>query len=190
MQIKRWVFCSFLILQLCLLRFTLYYVKSLLCSKLPSYYKMFFFIIMLIVVLITVFSNALFYTVSLLAISIIVLIWVVCSNLMSTLILLLIIIVYVGAIMIFIGYICAVCPNFIITPNYNYLYLYAFCFLIYFLTFNNSYVTSSSKLGSLLDYFFRDWGVLTFILVALMLFSTLLIVTSQYSSPQGPFRSI
>lgn len=152
--------------------------------------KMFIFLITLIVIIITVFSNALFYTVSLLMLSLIVLIWVVSSNLISTLMFLLIIIVYVGAIMIFIGYICAVCPNFVITPNFNYVYLFLLSFLRYFLVSASSLVISSSKLGSLLDYFFRNWGVITFVIIAFMLFSTLLIVTSQYSSPQGPFRSV
>lgn len=147
-------------------------------------------LIILTVVLIAIFSNALFYTVSLLAISLIVLTWVVCSNLIRTLMFLLVIIVYVGAIIIFIGYICAVCPNFVITPNYNYSYLVLLVSLIYLLTFKRSYVISCTKQGRLLDYFFRNWGVMTFVLVALILFSTLLIVTSQYRSPQGPFRSI
>lgn len=150
---------------------------------------MFLLIVLSIIVLIAVFPNALFYTVSLLSISLIVLIWIACSDYIRTLIFLLIVIVYVGAMIIFIGYICAVSPNLIITPRYSYLYLMILSFFIYFLTYKNS-VSSSSKRGRLLDYFFRNWGVLTFILVSIMLFSTLLIVTSQYSSPQGPFRSI
>lgn len=105
---------------------------------------MFLLIVLSIIVLIAVFPNALFYTVSLLSISLIVLIWIACSDYIRTLMFLLIVIVYVGAMIIFIGYICAVSPNLIMTPRYNYLYLMILSFFIYFLIYKNS-VSSSSK---------------------------------------------
>lgn len=144
----------------------------------------------LVVGFIFIFANALFYTVSLLILSFLVLIWMVSSNYISTLMIILIVIVYVGAMIILIGYICAVRPNMVISPSINYLNLVlAF---IFFTVFLNSYLPQGSEIkqGTLLDFFFRDWGSFVFVLVALMLFLTLLIVTSQYSVPQGPFRSI
>jgi len=147
--------------------------------------------ISLLIGLIAIFSNALFYTISLLIFSISFMAWIVYSNVMRTLVFLLMVIVYVGAIIILIGYICAVCPNFNLTPSFS------FAPVLLFLLFSslvldplNKFFTERAKSGALLDYFFRDWGSFMFIIIAIMLFFTLLIVTSQYMSPQGPFRSL
>jgi hypothetical protein len=109
---------------------------------------------------------------------------------MRTLIIILIVVVYVGAIIILIGYICAVSPNLVTTPSFNYLRV-IFLSILFTYFFNFGFIRGSErfKSGTLLDFFFRDWGVHMFILMVFMLFFTLIIVTSQYSSPQGPFRS-
>lgn len=150
-----------------------------------------FYLTITLLCFMSVFCNVLFYIISLLALSIIVLFWLVRSNQLSTLMFLLILIVYVGAIMILIGYVCAVSPNFNLTPIYENYWLIVFLPIIYF--FYESYLgvlRESAKSGALLDYFFRSWGFFFFLIVVFMLFLTLLIVTSQYRSPQGPFRSI
>jgi hypothetical protein len=143
-----------------------------------------------IVSLILLFVNALFYTVSLLVLSFSVLIWMVSSNYIRTLIMILIVVVYVGAMIILIGYICAVSPNMVILPSLNYIWLAFFSLL--FTYFINNFITSGFEIkqDTLLDFFLSDWGSLVFILIVFMLFFTLLIVTSQYIVPQGPFRSI
>lgn len=144
-----------------------------------------------IISLMVVFANALFYTISLLLLSFSVLIWMVSSNYIRTLIMILIVVVYVGAMIILIGYICAVSPNLVTRPSFNYLGLVFFSLFFTFIFSSSSFSTGleSFKVGTLLDFFFRDWGVSVFILMVFMLFFTLLIVTSQYRSPQGPFRS-
>ena len=149
-------------------------------------------LILVIVVIcsIVVFPNVLIYTVSLLIVSISLLFFMVYMNYIRTLVFLLIVIVYVGAIIVLIGYVCAICPNFITAFYSSYFYfliLFSFFYSVFFLSFPFS--QDSSKLGTLLDYFFSLWGSPVFFIVALMLFITLIIVTSQYSSPQGPFRS-
>lgn len=147
---------------------------------------------LLIVCLMLMFTNVLFYTVSLLLLSLSILLWLVSSNYVSTLLIILITIVYVGAIIILIGYICAVCPNLIITPSNRYFYFILRVVVLLsarVLNYSVSYGLESAKSRFLLDYLFRDWGILMFILIVFMLFFTLLIVTSQYNSPQGPFRS-
>lgn len=144
-----------------------------------------------IIRIMVVFANALFYTVSLLLLSFSVLIWIVSSNYIRTLMIILIVVVYVGAIIILIGYICAVSPNLVTRPSFNYLSL-VFLSMLFTFVFNTASVSTgleSFKVGTLLDFFFRDWGVSVFVLIVFMLFFTLLIVTSQYRSPQGPFRS-
>lgn len=113
------------------------------------------------------------------------------SNYIRTLMIILIVVVYVGAIIILIGYICAVSPNLVTRPSFSYLSLVFFSMLFTFV-FNTASVSTgleSFKIGTLLDFFFRDWGVSIFVLIVFILFFTLLIVTSQYRSPQGPFRS-
>lgn len=148
--------------------------------------------VLLITCFMFVFPNALFYTSVLLVATISLLVFIVSSNFIRLLIFLLILIVYVGAIIILIGYICAVCPNLVLDSNYGYLFIiFSFVFLVSLvLSPSESFlVLSPSKQGTLLDYFFSSWGVFTFILITFILFSTLLIVTSQYVSPQGPFRS-
>lgn len=147
------------------------------------------FIAVFLARLMFLFVNALFYTVSLLILSFLVLTWIVSSNIMSTLIMILVVIVYVGAIIILIGYICAVRPNLITSPSLNYFGL-AFMFLVFgFFLKDYSTFGFSEIQGTLLDFFFRDWGCLVFLLIVFILFFTLLIVTSQYRTPQGPFRS-
>lgn len=144
-----------------------------------------------IIRIMVVFANALFYTVSLLLLSFSVLIWIVSSNYIRTLIIILIVVVYVGAIIILIGYICAVSPNLVTRPSFSYfgLVLLSVLFTFVFSRASVSMGLESFKVGTLLDFFFRDWGVSIFVLIVFMLFFTLLIVTSQYRSPQGPFRS-
>lgn len=144
-----------------------------------------------IIRIMVVFANALFYTVSLLLLSFSVLIWMVSSNYIRTLMIILIVVVYVGAMIILIGYICAVRPNLVTRPSFNYFGL-VFLSLLFTFVFSRASVSTgleSFKVGTLLDFFFRDWGVSIFVLMVFMLFFTLLIVTSQYRSPQGPFRS-
>lgn len=113
------------------------------------------------------------------------------SNYIRTLMIILIVVVYVGAIIILIGYICAVSPNLVTSPSFNYLGLVfaSFIFSFLFSMTSNSVGLERFKTGTLLDFFFRDYGVVIFVVIVLMLFLTLLIVTSQYRSPQGPFRS-
>lgn len=146
--------------------------------------------VILVICFIVFISNVLFYTISLLFISISLLLFIVLINYVSTLLFLLIVIVYVGAIIILIGYICAVCPNFVTNFSSNYFLITLFMGFFYTIILSLDYRQNSSKLGSLSDYFFSLWGSPVFFLIAIMLFITLIIVTSQYSSPQGPFRSL
>ena len=66
---------------------------------------------------------------------------------------LLIIIVYIGAMMILIGYICAVCPNFVLI-SYNKLYPFLSIFFISFMYYMVE-VNVLTKSSFMIDYFFR-----------------------------------
>jgi hypothetical protein len=98
-------------------------------------------------------------------------------------------IVYVGAMMILIGYVCAVCPNvnFSVTPG-SYSLIFLLTPLIFLLT-PLSFSTPSSYFSSF-NFFYTTLGLPIFLVVVFMLFLILLIVTSYYVSPKGPFRSV
>jgi hypothetical protein len=146
------------------------------------------FMVTFIVFLMLVYSNVLIYTVSLLCVSVILLVHMVSTGYLRILIFLLILVVYVGAVIILIGYICAICPNVFFTPSYYFLFFSPLLFLVFFFSGLSIYPISN-KSNFLLDYFLRAWGIHVFLFIVLMLFVTLLIVTSQYVSPQGPLRS-
>jgi len=77
---------------------------------------------------------------------------------MRTLMIILIVVVYIGAMIILIGYICAVSPNLITSPSFSYLRL-VFLFLFVSLLANanrHCYGLESFKAGTLLDFFLSD----------------------------------
>ena len=136
-----------------------------------------------------VYPNSLFYTVVLLFLSSVVLFNLVSLSILSVLLMLLILIVYAGAIMILIGYVCAVCPNLRFNPNISYsLYSFFLPLLVISAVLRVS-IPSFSSIPSLFPFFYSSFGGVLFSVIVLMLFVTLLIVTSQYLAPKGPFRS-
>lgn len=151
---------------------------------------MVYMLITFLIGLMFVFVNVMFYVVVLLVFTLWVLLWLVSSGYIRTLIMLLVVIVYVGAIMILIGYICAVCPNPKLTPAKLSLFWLFFFTILLNMIFILFEINSYSKSSFILDYFFRMWGLLMFFVLVFILFFTLLIVTSQYNIPQGPFRSV
>lgn len=100
------------------------------------------------------------------------------------------VIVYVGAMIILIGYICAINPNIIIEPNYSNLSLLFVLFMLYYLLHAELSVSFDVTTFNLSDYFYRSYGLYIFIVIVLILFLTLLMVTSQHTVPKGPFRSV
>ena len=138
-----------------------------------------------------VYVNTLYYSIALLAI-VVALLYLLVSNLMlHTLTMIMISIVYIGAMIILIGYTCAICPNLILTPTHLRPLLYAgVLFTPFILTpislapvFNQAFMPIAS-------YFYSYRGVLVFSTLVFILFLTLLMVTSQYMTPKGPFRSV
>jgi hypothetical protein len=98
-------------------------------------------------------------------------------------------IIYVGAIIILIGYVCAVCPNVNFSSNTKYLYSFViFSLLSAFMT--PSAFMAPSAFMPVFNFFYSSSGVSVFILLVFMLFIILLVVTSYYFSPKGPFRSV
>jgi len=130
-----------------------------------------------------------FYRLRLLFISILTLYFIVNKGIISPLSALILVIVYVGAMMILVGYICAVTPNLYIEPDYKYLSLgfIASVTSVFLFSSNTHYF---SKITNLVDYFYSEKGVLLFFFLVLILFITLLIVTTHDNSPRGPFRSL
>ena len=136
-----------------------------------------------------IFKNSLYFTIILLAISMLTLSYLVLNTMVGTLTAFMLIIVYVGAIIVLIGYICAVRPNLSLEPDYSKLRYFLILIPSLFLVESFSYPTFRSTVFSLTDFFYSLEGLFMFSSLVLMLFFTLLIVTSQYSVPQGPLRS-
>jgi hypothetical protein len=138
------------------------------------------------------FSSTLFYTITLLFIVFMSLLFLTSSGSLSVLASLILVIVYAGAMMILIGYICAVSPNFITSSRNTGLFAPVLLAVLSLslLARQESFTTSPEVLCSPVDYFYSSCGLPLFLLIALLLFLTLLIVTSQYSRPKGPLRSV
>lgn len=78
-----------------------------------------FLVLFFILLLISIFINVLFFNISLLLVSVLIFLWLVRSGFVSVLIFILVITVYAGAIMVLMGYICAICPNFSTNPTFR-----------------------------------------------------------------------
>ena len=145
---------------------------------------------LVLVLSIYIYANSLYYTICLLVISIFTLFSLSTSYSIRVFLFLLLVIVYAGAMMILIGYICAICPNPSFQSYSGYFFILTLFLPLLFLSLDSllaySYSSISVHLG---DFFYSLFGLYFFSLLILMLFLTLLIVTSQYLSPKGPLRS-
>lgn len=147
------------------------------------------FIISLLISLILVFPNSLFITFCILFVSVYRLYNLVSCGFLITLTIIMLCIVYVGAMIILIGYICAICPNLNLTSALGVFPFVILSFLISYTSPSFVYYSPFLTCMSILDYMYCGDGLYMFILIVLMLFVTLLMVTSQYLVPKGPFRS-
>lgn len=134
------------------------------------------------------FVNTLYFTLVLILRVVSFSLYSVYLGVISSLFAVVLIIIYVGAMMIFIGYICAISPNILFTSSLSYLTLtlvipFSLCFACMYPSFN-------SNLAPLRDFLYSSSGIFLFVLVAVVLFLVLMVVSSQFFSPQGPFRSI
>jgi len=136
------------------------------------------------------FKNSLYYTLALLFISIRILRYLTLNVYLSTLTALILIIVYVGAMMILIGYICAVSPNLNLEPDFSLIIPIIFISVFIFLFFKKGRSSFNLTTFTMTDFFYSSQGLIIFFILVFILFISLLIVTSQYSTPRGPFRSI
>jgi hypothetical protein len=150
--------------------------------------------IIIILLFISIFSmflfpNTIYFSLNLLLVVFTTLSFLFYSNIVTSLTVLMLLIVYVGAIIILIGYVCAVCPNvnFSVTPG-SYPLIFFLTPLIFFLT--PACLSTPSSYFSSFNFFYSTLGLPIFLLVVFMLFLILLIVTSYYVSPKGPFRSV
>jgi len=137
-----------------------------------------------------VFKNSLYFTMILLAISILTLSSLVLNTYLNSLTAFMLVIVYVGAMIVLIGYICAIRPNLVLEPDYSILYVFLVLLLAFWLLNSFSVPVFNTSTFTLTDFFYSFQGLFIFMSLVFILFLTLLIVTSQYSVPQGPFRSL
>ena len=144
----------------------------------------------LILITIFIFKNSLFYTIALLIITFLVLSYLALNRYLTFLSAFILIIVYVGAIIVLIGYICAISPNLVLEPSYNNIFILSLILFFIIIFDSITFSTFSLTTSTIVDYFYSYQGIYIFFVLVLILFITLLIVTSQYSVPRGPFRSV
>lgn len=137
-----------------------------------------------------VFKNSLYFTIILLIISILTLSSLVLNTYLNTLTAFILVIVYVGAIIVLIGYICAISPNLVLEPDYSLLLPFWVLLIVFFMVDSFSMPVFNMSTFTLVDFFYSYQGLFLFLSLVFILFLTLLIVTSQYSVPHGPFRSL
>lgn len=157
-----------------------------------TYYKLTIVLLLFIRLTLTlfIFKNSLYFTIILLVISISTLCSLVVLTYMSTLTAFMLVIVYVGAIIVLIGYICAISPNILLEPDYSNISIILILVFSFSLLSSFDYPHFNSTSFTLADFFYSYQGFFLFLTLVTMLFLTLLIVTSQYSIPRGPFRSL
>lgn len=111
----------------------------------------------LIVVCLFFFVNSLFYSLAVVGVSRIIMFYMVSSSKVSLLVFIFFIIVYVGAMMIFIGYICAVCPNFVVHSKFSFKFFVLLVFRGRFIVnINFMKIEFLSKQMVLVDYFYSS----------------------------------
>jgi hypothetical protein len=137
-----------------------------------------------------VFKNSLYFTITLLAISMLTLASLVLNTYLRTLTAFMLVIVYVGAIIVLIGYICAISPNLVLEPDFRLVSPFVAIFFTFALFEDFKAPTFNLSTFTLVDFFYSYQGLFVFLSLVFILFLTLLMVTSQYSVPQGPFRSL
>ena len=134
------------------------------------------------------FPNTMYFRLNLLIVVFSTLSFMLYIGTIRSLTVLMLLIVYVGAIIILIGYVCAVCPN-IKFSNSNIVLPVTLLAPTLILLSPSQYLTPTIFSNSF-NFFFTPLGLPVFFVVVLMLFIILLIVTSYYVSPKGPFRSV
>lgn len=140
-----------------------------------------------------IYCNTLFYTLSLLVISSYLLLNLLSLNLIHGLTVLVVLVVYLGAIIVLIGYVCAVSPNLLIGSSvrgFTGLALFGFFYLVALFLDPYIFSTETSLYRSVRSFFFSSFGWVPLATVLLMLFLVLLMVTAQHTLPKGPFRSL
>ena len=148
------------------------------------------FLILLVVLLLRTYINSLMLVASLLVLVLLLLSWIVLNNLLRGLLCLIIITVYLGAIIILISYVCAVCPNLCIKQSK------AFFSLLTHPAFLSCLLRRASTRSFFLVrethicLLFTPLAYKVLLLLLIYIFVILLSVTTQFTFPQGPFRSI
>jgi hypothetical protein len=94
--------------------------------------------------------------------------------------------------MVLIGYICAVSPNRILIRNiriFKEIIQFLVITIVYFFVFQEKIIFSELSLSSPIRVFYSS-SLRFFLVIVFILFLTLIIVTAQNSTTQGPFRSL
>lgn len=108
-----------------------------------------------------IYCNTLFYTLSLLFISSYLLLSLLSLNVIHGLTVLVVLVVYLGAMMVLIGYVCAVSPNLLIGSPISVtsgFLLFGLFYLLALFMDPYSFVSSTSQYSSVSSFFFSSFG--------------------------------
>ena len=156
-------------------------------KKASSVFLLVFSFLLCLVFSLLIFPRTVYYVLMLLLLSLFLLYSLASNYFIRVLVFTMVIVVYVGAIMILVGYICAISPNVYFSSKSFFPFIPLFFFS---LLFSSPFILEPSPLVSLSSYFYTSYGSFLFLFLVFSLFITLLMVTSYYISSKGPFRSV
>jgi len=120
-------------------------------------YSRMIFLVFVIIFSLSLFVNSLYYSLSLLALVILIIIYLASQQLLSTLSVLMLCIVYIGAMMILIGYICAICPN-VKVDSSNPLFVFFLLVPLFLFYEQKIFLVRTSVQSRLVDFFILILG--------------------------------
>ena len=112
-----------------------------------------------------VFKNSLYFTITLLRISVLTLSALVLNTYLNTLTAFMLVIVYVGAMIVLIGYICAISPNLVLEPDYSLVYVFTLLLSRFFILDSFSSPIFNISAFTLADLFYSFQGLFVFVSV-------------------------
>lgn len=145
-----------------------------------------------IIFFVFLFQNPLFYSLSLVFLSSFAVFHLVFNSVIPASIGFILLLVYLGAILILFSYVCAVVPNLSygsLSLSLRVVLVIVSFIIIFLLNFSLFYFTSTIHSFNLVSYFYRTFGILSF-LTTIIFILIILYSCSVFTQVSSPFRSI
>lgn len=154
---------------------------------------LFYLIVLILFGRVVITRHPFYYSLSLIIFSVRRIWYLFSMGVLSSILRIIILIIYVGAIMVIVGYICSVCPNFLFESSFSLklaVYSVLVIFLLWYTLFSRVLTNiQPSPIFSMSNYYYRRFGVFSFtVLVAVLLL--LLVVASISIIVKSTLRGI